>query len=134
MEVRNVPDDKAPVKNTLTYQWVIVNAAVSANDETWALVTFVEIDTISDNIGWVKLSALMEYGEDNYHLLRYPVGLKEGTIDLQTGQKFHMDDFKIWNISNDRVSVTSAGGRGYEVDLQDVVYPAFEKDGSHGLY
>ena len=127
--VRAIPDDMAAANKTLTYQMVTVRAAVyGPGDEKWALVSFVELDTISDNIGWVKVSELMEYGEDNYHLLTYPVELKEGTTDLQTGKEAHMDHFKITQIGDDRVSVVSAGGRGYEVAPQAVIYPAFEKE------
>lgn len=127
--VRAIPDDRAVANRTLTYQMVTVRAAVyGPGGEKWALVSFVELDAISDNIGWVKVSELMEYGEDNYHLLTYPVELKEGTTDLQTGKKAHMDHFKITQIGDDCVSVVSEGGQGYEVAPQAVVYPAFEKE------
>ncbi len=126
VEVRGIPDDMAEVNRVLSYQMVNVLAAAYVRDGKWALISFFCFDAAYDNIGWVRVSDLMEYKEDNYQLLRYPVTLKEGSIDLETGEIVELTQVSVDYI-DDYAIVRAEGGRSHEVDPDSIIYPPFEK-------
>ena len=50
------------------------------------MIGFNPFDAAHDNIGWVKLTDLTEYAEENRDLLSYPIQLTEGCKDIETGE------------------------------------------------
>ena len=126
--VRGIPDERCSVNQTLSYQLADVHAVVYAgsDEEKWALISFVTFDAWYDDIGWVKLSDLLEYTEESKKLLRYPVQVTEDCVDLKTGEAVKWDAFEVI-YEEDYAVLTREGGRSYTVDPKYIVYPSFEK-------
>ena len=122
VEVRDRPRQSGYVLRTLSYQMVNVGTATYSNEGIWVLVSFFCFDSSQDNMGWVKLTDLMEYTEENYQLLRYPVKVKEGSVDLETGESVEWDAFSVDYVDNYAI-VTREGGRSYKVSPSDIIYP-----------
>lgn len=127
VDVRGIPCEYGAVNRTLSYEMVKVYAAVYRDDGIWALICASNFDSALDDAGWVKISDLMEYTEDNYRLLRYPVQVREGCVDLDTGEPVEWDAFCVDYIG-DCAEVSREGGRSYRVSPDDIVYPGFMKE------
>lgn len=124
--VRAYPSEDAPENRTLLYQLVKVHAVVHSeeysSDDRWALVSFSCFDSEHDNIGWVKLTEIEQYSIDNMELLRYPVSLAEGCVDLDTGEAISWDDVSVY-YEDDCAVVEWEGGNRHRVDKEYIVYP-----------
>lgn len=128
VEVRGIPCRYAAVNQELSYKMVTVHAVVyGAEDEMWALVSFFCFDAAYDDIGWVEVSDLLEYTEENYRLLRYPVQVKEGCVDLDTGEPVEWDAFCV-DYYEDYAVLGREGGRSYRVSPDDIIYPDITKE------
>lgn len=126
-DVRGIPREYGAVNRTLSYQMVDVYAATYADDGKWVLIGFFCFDSAHDNMGWVKVSDLMEYNEENYLLLTYPVQVTEDCIDLNTGEPVQRDAFEVHYIE-DYAEILREGGRSYRVSPDDIIYPGFVKE------
>lgn len=125
VEVRDRPRQSGYVLRTLSYQVVDVSAATyDYEGDIWVIVSFFCFDSASDNMGWVKLTDLMEYTEENYQLLRYPVKVREGCVDLETGEPVEWDAFAVDYVDGYAI-VGREGGRSYKVSPSDIIYPEF---------
>lgn len=128
VEVRGIPREYGAVNQVLSYQMVTVHAVVyGEGEERWALVSFFCFDAAYDDIGWVEISDLIEYTEENYRLLRYPVQVREGCVDLDTGETVRWDAFCV-DYYEDYAVVGREGGRDYRVSVDDILYPDFTKE------
>lgn len=126
--VRGIPSMEAEINRTLSYQMVDVDAVVyGENNEKWALINFFNFDSADDNIGWVKISELMEYTEENYSLLRYPVKVTENCVDLETGEKVEWDWVAV-DYCDGYAEVWREGGQSCKIDASCIIYPPFRKD------
>ena len=131
VEVRGLPNNAAKVNQLLFGQMVKVCAVVTwaGDDNFWVLIEFNPFDAMYDNIGWVKLSDLMEYKEETKHLLRYPVTLKEGTVSLETGEVTRMNGSSVSvHYIDDAAYISAEGGWSDTVSPDSIIYPPFEKE------
>ncbi len=88
----------------------------------WALVLLPTLDTAMDNVGWVPYRDLEVYTEENKHLLRYPVHLRDGTVDLDTGEEVKWDEVLV-EYEDDYAIVMWEGGNIHKVSVDSIVYP-----------
>ena len=129
VDVRDRPRQSGYVLRNLSYQMVNVGAASYSDDGIWVLVSFFCFDSSQDNMGWVKVTDLMEYTEENYQLLRYPVKVREGCVDIETGEPVEWDTFMV-NYVDDYAIVSREGGRSYKVLPSEIIYPEFYNNNS----
>ena len=127
IEVRGTPDYSSSVNRVLSYQMVDVYAAAYVEDGKWVLIGFNARDTEHDNIGWVRVDDLMEYNEENYHLLRYPVTIREGCVDLQDGKKIEWNGPFWVTYLDGYAEISQEGGWFRYVGSDQIIYPPFEK-------
>ena len=130
VEVRGIPTTSATVNRTVTYQIVDVYAVVYGEnygeDDRWALIGFNPFDAAHDNIGWVKLSDLAEYTEENRELLYYPVQLTEDCKDIETGELINWTRAAV-EYTEDYAIISAEGGRSHKVKKECIVYPEYTK-------
>lgn len=127
VEVRGIPDSHAGVNRVLSYQMVDVYAAAYVQEGEWVLIGFNAIDAEHDNIGWVRVDDLMEYNEENYHLLRYPVTIKEGCVDFKNGTLIKWNGPFWVTYMDGYAEISEEGGLFHNVEPDQIIYPPFEK-------
>jgi hypothetical protein len=123
VEVKGVPSDSAATNDTLHYEFVWIQAATYRDDGKWVLVSY-DISDGFGNMGWVRLSDLVEYTEATKELLRYPVSLSDFCRDVDTGKKLLKDHWVLLSIDGEYATITTkVSGRDNRVKLSDIVYP-----------
>lgn len=98
--LRFSPSEDSETYNEISHFLVTLMAVVRTDhfdqpeneDGLWGLVYCFQLDNSLDNVGWVPFREFTEYTEENKHLLRYPVQLKEGCVDLDTGEEVKWDN------------------------------------------
>ena len=130
VEVRGIPTISAAVNRIVTYQIVNVYAVIYGEnygeDDRWALIGFNCFDAAHDNIGWVKLSDLTEYTEENRELLYYPVYLSEDCKDIETGEQINWTKAAV-EYTEDYAIISAEGGSTHKVKKECIVYPEYTK-------
>ena len=125
VEVKGVPTDSVATNDYLDRELVTVRAAARRDDETWVLVSY-HITDGYDNMGWVKVSGLTEYTEEMKALLRYPVTVREGCKDVETGKELGQYDYARSNPEGEVVEIGNEFGV-FKVKPEDIVYPSTKK-------
>lgn len=90
------------------------------------MIGFNPFDAAHDNIGWVKLTDLTEYAEENRDLLSYPIQLTEGCKDIETGELINWTRAAV-EYAEDYAIISSEGGRSHKVKKECIVYPEYTK-------
>lgn len=128
VEVRGIPDFSASVNRVVSYQIVDVYAVAYVESGKWALIGFDPFDAAHDNIGWVPVEALMEYSEENYQLLNYPVTIQEGCVDLKSGELIvENGPFRV-KYMDGSAEISDVGSWSRTVSVEQIIYPPFEKE------
>ena len=128
VEVRGIPDFSASVNRVVSYQIVDVYAVTYVEDGKWALIGFDPFDAAHDNIGWVPVEDLMEYSEENYQLLNYPVTIQEGCVDLKSGELIvENGPFRV-KYMDGSAEISDVGSWSRMIAVDQIVYPPFEKE------
>ena len=122
VEVKGIPIDSIEPNRVLNYELVRVHAAVYKENEKWVLVSYYTFDG-GDDIGWVKVSDLIEYTNDTKEKLLFPVTVSVDCKDIDTGEKVDDDDWRITSVEGKIVTITKVGGIDRKVKLEDIVYP-----------
>lgn len=97
--------------------------------EDWLLIHFQVVSTPESNIGWVPVSSVVEYTEDNYTSISFPPKLKsDGVFYSNSGAEDATIDkssmFSVNSISSDgMLNVSGVGGWNAKVYSDDVDYP-----------
>lgn len=128
--LRFSPSEDSETYNEISHFLVTLIAVVRTDhfdqpeneDGLWGLVYCFQLDNSVDNVGWVPFRELTEYSEENKHLLRYPVQLKEGCKDLDTGDEVKWDNVLV-TYEEDYAIVSWEGGHNHRVSPDDIVYP-----------
>ena len=127
VEVRDIPTYLAEPYCTLNYEIVQVLAAIyDSRSREWVLVRYEPFDD-GANMGWVKISDLIEYTDDTKDNLLFPVNVSDDCKDIDTGEKVEKGDWKITSIEGDYVEITRAGGKSNKVKTEDIIYPDTDK-------
>ena len=124
------PSEDSETYNEISHFLVTLMAVVRTDhfdqpeneDGLWGLVYCFQLDNSLDNVGWVPFREFTEYTEENKHLLRYPVQLKEGCVDLDTGEEVKWDNVLV-TFEEDYAIVSWEGGHNHRVSPDDIVYP-----------
>lgn len=122
VEVKGIPIDSIEPNRILDYELVRVHAAVYADNEKWVLISYYTFDG-GDDIGWVKVSDLIEYTDDTKEKLLFPVNVSVDCKDVDTGEIVDSNHWLITSMEGEYVHITKVGGRGHKVKLEDIVYP-----------
>ena len=128
--LRFSPSEDSETYNEISHFLVTLMAVVRTDhfdqpeneDGLWGLVYCFQLDNSLDNVGWVPFREFTEYTEENKHLLRYPVQLKEGCVDLDTGEEVKWDNVLV-TFEEDYAIVSWEGGHNHRVSPDDIVYP-----------
>lgn len=133
--IRKVPSDNSAFNgiNTLSYDMVdIVYAAstvVSPVDEEvqagiWILVQFHSSEP-EDTLGWVKWCELIEYTDENKHLLHSPVKVSKEAIDLDTGEPVSPLFYSLGKVrlEEEHAIISIEGGLNCRIEKKYVIYP-----------
>ena len=128
--LRFSPSEDSETYNEISHFLVTLMAVVRMDhfdqpeneDGLWGLVYCFQLDNSLDNVGWVPFREFTEYTEENKHLLRYPVQLKEGCVDLDTGEEVKWDNVLV-TFEEDYAIVSWEGGHNHRVSPDDIVYP-----------
>ncbi len=128
--LRFSPSEDSETYNEISHFLVTLMAVVRTDhfdqpeneDGLWGLVYCFQLDNSLDNVGWVPFREFTEYTEENKHLLRYPVQLKEGCVDLDTGEEVKWDNVLV-TFEEDYAIVRWEGGHNHRVSPDDIVYP-----------
>lgn len=97
--------------------------------EDWLLIHFQVVSTPESNIGWVPVSSVVEYTEDNYTSISFPLKLKsDGIFYSNSGAEDATIDkssmFSVNSISSDgMLNVSGVGGWNARVHPEDIAYP-----------
>ena len=126
VEVKYIPSDDVETIYELNYELVKIKAAVYGDDEIWALVRYASTMDGGGNMGWVKISGLTEYTEENKALLRYPVTVKEGCKDAETGKELMPWEYALGTQIGEYVPIGNEAGR-FLVKPEDIIYPSTVK-------
>ena len=135
VEAKAIPVDAADTLYELNYELVKILAAVYGDDEIWALVRYASTMDGGGNMGWVKVSGLTEYTEENKALLRYPVTVKEGCKDAETGKELMPWEYALGAHTGEYVEIGNEAG-SFLVKPEDIIYPSTVKttDGIWGAW
>lgn len=103
------------------------------NNETWVYLIVPTLDSLANNIGWIKESETTEYTADKIKLVQNPVGIKTGANAYQTDNfedikaakpiTFNNESGKLLERRNGYCKIVLAGGRNVWVKESDIVYP-----------
>ena len=136
----NVPIRKAPSDNsafnginTLSYDMVDIiyaaNTIVSSAEEEveegiWILVQFHSSEP-EDTLGWVRWKELIEYTDENKHLLHSPVKVSKEAIDLDTGKPVDPLFYSLGKVrlEEDYATIHIEGGLSCRIEKKYVIYP-----------
>ena len=118
--------DAADTLYELNYELVKILAAVYGDDEIWALVRYASTMDGGGNMGWVKIPGLTEYTEENKALLRYPVTVKEGCKDAETGKELMPWEYALGAQTGEYVKIGNEAG-SFLVKPEDIIYPSTVK-------
>ena len=77
-------------------------------------------------MGWVKISGLTEYTEERKAQLRYPVTVREGTKDAETGKELMPWEYGMGDQKGEFVKIGNELG-SFLVNKKDIVYPSTQK-------
>lgn len=123
VEVKGVPSPSAETIDDLHYEFVRIQAATYRDEGKWVLVSY-DISDGFGNMGWVRLSDLVEYTEETRELLRYPVSLSDFCRDVDTGKKLLKGRWVLLSVEGEYATITTkVSGRNNRVKLSDIVYP-----------
>lgn len=130
--IRKAPMDSEEVKTGTNLSYIMVNTVYAIyamgdeplEDRTWILVQYASSEP-EDTVGWVKWKELIEYTEENMHLLASPIYVSEEAIDLYTGET--VDPLFCsggWvEFEDDYAIVSVVGGKFCKVDKKYLIYP-----------
>ena len=97
--------------------------------EDWFLIHFQVVFTPESNIGWVPVSSVVEYKEDNCTSISFPLKLEsDGAFYSNSGTEDATIDkssmFSVDSISSDgMLNISGVGGWNARVHPQDIAYP-----------
>ena len=126
VEVKYIPSDDVETIYELNNELVMINAAVYGESEKWVLVRYASTMDGGGNMGWVKISGLTEYTEENKALLRFPVTVKEGSKDAETGKELQRFEYAMGDPDGEYVRIGNEFG-SFTVKVEDIVYPSTTK-------
>ena len=132
--------DAPVVRATNERHLVQVLCTAGMADEFWALIVDPWQDSMENAVGWVPIDALEAYTSPETQPLIYPVRLREGATDLNTGEAvryrgssksdpiFPRDNLTCAENDGQTATVTWEGGNSARVSSADVVYPTIDGD------
>ncbi len=143
LTVRSLPLADANVTRTVSYQLVdilsvqyVLDYNVLTTEETfqlpeddlWALVAFACGDSSLDSVGWVRAADLTAYTEETRDSLLFPLTLRPGAVDLDTGEVLDgLGDMFLQEAEDGYAVVSWIEGGGHaerhRVSWDDVIYP-----------
>ena len=126
VEVKYIPSDDVETIYELNNELVQINAAIYGDSEKWVLVRYASTMDGGGNMGWVKISGLTEYTEENKALLRFPVTVKEGCKDAETGKELQRFEYAMGDPDGEYVRIGNEFG-SFTVKVKDIVYPSTTK-------
>ena len=126
VEVKYIPSDAAETIYELHNELVKIYAAVRGEPENWVLVRYASTNDGGGTMGWVKISGLTEYTEERKAQLRFPVSVREGTKDVETGKELMQTDYAQGKQEGEFVKIGNEMGI-FQVNKKDIVYPSTQK-------
>ena len=126
VEVKYIPSDDVETIYKLNNELVKIHAAAYGEPEKWVLVSYASTMDGGGNMGWVKISGLTEYTEENKALLRYPVTVKEGCKDAETGKELMPWEYALGAQTGEYVEIGNEAG-SFLVKPGDIIYPSTVK-------
>lgn len=97
--------------------------------EDWLMIRFEVVTAPESNIGWVPLSAAVEYTADNCSTLSFPLRLRSGAAFYNSAgeEDTSIDKDSVFSIDgtadDGMLNVSGAGGWTAKVSAADILYP-----------
>ena len=126
VEVKYIPSDDAETIYELNNELVKLQAAVYGEPEKWVLVRYASTFDGGGNMGWVKISGLTEYTEERKAQLLFPVTVREGCKDVETGKELMQIEYGRSAQEGEYVGIGNEFG-SFKVKAEDIRYPDTQK-------